>query len=96
MVAISEALKDSVDLLCFLGQLHFHQQLPQGHVDGIPEEHEPPHIAPQNRQGKLVTMLGNDTRYQTPVDVLLHTLEVSSWSFPFLSLGYYQSFSAHV
>lgn len=50
VISVSEPLKHPVYLLCFLWQRHFHQKFPQRHIDGIAEEHEPAHVATQNRR----------------------------------------------
>jgi uncharacterized membrane protein len=44
MVAIGEALENSVYLLCLLGQLNLHKQLPHSHIDRISKEGKLAHV----------------------------------------------------
>jgi len=73
MIAIREALQNSVDLLGFFRQFHFHQQFSYGHVDWIPKESKFPHIAPEYSEGELVVSLRHYASNYTTVHVLFQS-----------------------
>lgn len=73
MVSICKGLQESIDMLGLLGELGFHEQLPDSHVHGVLEEAKPSHVATQNGLREGVCTLGDGRGYHAPADNLLKT-----------------------
>lgn len=97
MIAISEALKDAIDLLRFLWQLDLHEQFSYSHVDGITEKSKFPHVASQYRKHELVVCLAEVARNDALIKVVrFDPFQVPTWGLALFALRQYESFSADV
>ncbi len=73
-------------MLRLLGELHFHQHLPNRHVQGITKETESAHVTPQDILGEIIIRGGQDGGDDAPADRFFETGEVFGRGISFLTL----------
>ena len=87
MIAVSEALKNTVNLLRLPGQLDLHEQLANSHVNGITEESKLAHVASQYRKQKGVISLAEVAGDNALVKIVcFDSFQISSWGLALFAL----------
>jgi hypothetical protein len=83
VVAICKSLKNSINLLRFLGKLHLHKQLAHRHINRIAKECKLAHVATQDGKKESIVSLAEVAGDDALVDIVgLDALEIVSWRLP--------------